>query len=834
MLINSKNIIITILSASFLIACGGGGGGGGTTTITPPAAVANVLPTVNAGADQVVDELSSVTLTGSASDSDGTVDTYSWAQTSSGTTVTLTGADTLSASFTVPDVTSDEILTFSLTVTDNDGATSSDSISVTINDLTPVTNLLPTVNAGADQVVDELSSVTLTGSASDSDGTVDAYSWAQTSSGTSVTLTGVDTLNASFTAPDVASDEILTFSLTVTDNDGATSSDSTSVTIKDISLPTQPQTGEMVVPEGGTFILPADPLSSATFWEGNGSQPVGSRSIVDVEHPQFSQALEVDITNPSGVTWNGNISIALSEDVKVGDNLLLHLYFRTMASQYETGTGFTRVLLQGPEPDYLKLISRNLNSASEWEEFFIPATVTQGFTKDELSIMFELGAGDRPQTFQLAGIELYNYQQKIAFNDLPQTKATYGGRDDDAAWRTEAEARIEEHRKGDFNLTLQTANGDKITDLDINVNMLKHAYHFGSAVVSSMLVGDGADEQIYQQKVIELFNQAGPENDLKWAPWIGEWGDSFNQETTLAGLQWLQDNNFYTRGHVLVWPSKRNMPNAMQQYLSDDPANADPQVLVEVKNHIDDITSKTASLISEWDVLNEPYDNHYLMDAFGQEVMLDWFEQARLNLPDQKLYINDYSILSSAGSDAAHQQHYQDTIEYLTTENAPIDGIGLQSHFNDILTDIPKVYSIIDRFHQAFPNVAIRSTEFDVSTQDEELQADYTRDFLTIFFSHPGTVGVQLWGFWAGRHWFPNAALYDLEWREKPNAVAWKDLVFNQWHSQFDAKTTAEGTYTGRGFFGEYEVTFSYQGTEHTLTFNIEKGVENNILLTTP
>lgn len=697
----------------------------------------------------------------------------------------------------------------------------------------PVANVAPTVDAGADQVVDELSNVTLSGSAADSDGSVNSYSWTLTSTGTTVTLSGANTSSVTFNAPDVVNSEELTFSFTVTDDDGATSTDTVTVTINNISSPTPPATGEMAVPAGGTFILSANTLTSATFWEGNGTQPVGSKSIVEVDHPQFSQALEIDITNPSGVTWNGNISIGLTEDVKVGDNLLLHLYFRTMASQYETGTGFTRVLLQGPEPEYLKLISRNINSANEWEEFFIPATVTQDFSSDKLTLMFELGAGDKPQRFQLAGIELYNYQQSIAFADLPMTQATYGGRSDDATWRAEAEARIEEHRKGDFTLTLQTPSGDKIADTDISINMRKHAYHFGSAIVSSMLVGEGADEQIYQQKVLELFNQAGPENDLKWAPWIGEWGSSFNQESTLAGLQWLKDNEFYTRGHVLVWPSKRNLPNAMQQFLPDDPSNADPQALVEVNNHIDDIASRTASLLDEWDVLNEPYDNHYLMDAFGDQIMLDWFVRARQNLPDHNLYINDYSILSSAGSDAAHQQHYQDTIEYLTTQNAPIDGIGLQSHFNDILTDIPKVYSIIDRFHQAFPKVDIRSTEFDVATLDEQLQADYTRDFLTIFFSHPATVGVQLWGFWAGRHWYPDAALYDLEWREKPNAVAWKKLVLEQWRSDFEAKTSADGAFSGRGFYGEYEVSFSYLGEEKTLTFSIQKGTENNIVLTT-
>jgi hypothetical protein len=184
------------------------------------------------------------------------------------------------------------------------GGNGGDGNAATNTPSAPEIDVAPTVNAGADQVVDELTDVTLTGSAADSDGTINAYSWALTSTGTTVTLTGSDTATATFNAPELTSDQVLTFSLTVTDNHGATSSDTMSVTIHNIS---SPPAGEMTVPEGDTFILQAEPLSSATFWEGNGSQPVGSTTIVNVEHEQFSQALEVNITNPSSVTWNGSI-----------------------------------------------------------------------------------------------------------------------------------------------------------------------------------------------------------------------------------------------------------------------------------------------------------------------------------------------------------------------------------------------------------------------------------------------------------------------------------------------------------------------------------------------
>ena len=49
-----------------------------------------------------------------------------------------------------------------------------------------------------------------------------------------------------------------------------------------------------------------------------------------------------------------------------------------------------------------------------------------------------------------------------------------------------------------------------------------------------------------------------------------------------------------------------------------------------------------------------------------------------------KLYINDFNIIE--GDDKAHQDDYAATIKYLIDEGAPIDGIGLQSHFPSRVT----------------------------------------------------------------------------------------------------------------------------------------------------
>jgi len=175
-------------------------------------------PTADAGADQRVNPGAAVNLTGIGTDSDGTVAAYQWTQTS-GTSVALSGASTANASFTAPGTGG--TLTFRLTVTDNAGATETDSVNV-------VVNAPPTVNAGANQKVSPNAAVTLNASASDSDGSIASYAWVQTG-GTAVTLAGANTAIASFTAPGTIG--TLIFQLTVTDNEGANSTDIINVTV---------------------------------------------------------------------------------------------------------------------------------------------------------------------------------------------------------------------------------------------------------------------------------------------------------------------------------------------------------------------------------------------------------------------------------------------------------------------------------------------------------------------------------------------------------------------------------------------------------------------------
>ena len=188
---------------------------GATTTASLTVAVNNVAPVVAAGVDQEVSEGQEVTFTGSFSDV-GLADTHSiaWDFGDGGT-----ASETLAPTHVYADNGS-YIVT--LTVTDDEGASANDTLTVT------VANVDPAVEAGADQETDEGQAVSFTGSFSDA-GSADTHTvvWSfgdgATASGT-LTPTHVYADNGSYTV-----------ALTVTDDDGAATTDSLTVSVNSVA-----------------------------------------------------------------------------------------------------------------------------------------------------------------------------------------------------------------------------------------------------------------------------------------------------------------------------------------------------------------------------------------------------------------------------------------------------------------------------------------------------------------------------------------------------------------------------------------------------------------------
>ena len=115
-------------------------GSSGQASIVRLTAVSGHPPAVFAGADRSVAAGSLVVLAGMAWDPDGSIASYAWTQITEETTddmteaptVLLRGAASPRAVFSAPDVSEDVILTFRLTVTDEDGDTARSHVRVTV------------------------------------------------------------------------------------------------------------------------------------------------------------------------------------------------------------------------------------------------------------------------------------------------------------------------------------------------------------------------------------------------------------------------------------------------------------------------------------------------------------------------------------------------------------------------------------------------------------------------------------------------------------------------------------------------------------------------------
>ena len=184
----------------------------------------NSAPVAEAGTDQAVYVSDRVHLDGSSSnDADGDALSFKWSFTSKpeGSSAALSNATAVNPTFVV-DVAGSYIAQLIV----NDGSVDSHPDTVIIS----TESSSPTADAGEDQTVEEGDLVVLDGlNSTDPNGKITSCSWEQTG-GTKVNLSHSDEAEATFTAPTVGTEpEMLTFKLTVIDEENLQDIDTCSV-----------------------------------------------------------------------------------------------------------------------------------------------------------------------------------------------------------------------------------------------------------------------------------------------------------------------------------------------------------------------------------------------------------------------------------------------------------------------------------------------------------------------------------------------------------------------------------------------------------------------------
>jgi GH35 family endo-1,4-beta-xylanase len=545
--------------------------------------------------------------------------------------------------------------------------------------------------------------------------------------------------------------------------------------------------GESLLPDGLNAFTVFGPAAAKTMVEQ-----------VPVEGQSFTKAFRI---NTFGKTGDGNYG--LQANIKTAlhkwDVLWVSFKARSLESKRETGESLIEVrfdqLVNG-KYEWPSHLERGISIGNNWTEISIPFLLRKDVQPENARFVIQFDT--YVQRFEIGPVNFFNYGQNVKLSDLPKTVVHYEGDAPDAPWRKAAAERIEKYRKGNLSIKVIDQNGKPVKGATVSVQLKKNAYSFGTATNSDMLLdSNDQNKKTYRDTLLKYFNKIVFENEVKSGNWA-----KVNHNKTIQAVQWLHQYNIDARGHVMVWPSWQHSPH-LRPFQKDSAA-----LRAEILRLINDETTVLKGQFKEWDVVNEPFAHHNIMDSLGgKKVMLEWFAAAHKNAPEVKLFLNEYTMFHAQGKGS---DDFYNNVKFLLDNKAPIEGIGEQSHIGGTPPGIPFILQRLDHF--ATFKLPIQISEFDITSDDEDFKARYLRDYFTAVFSHPITTGILQWGFWEGSHWMPAAALWDWKWNIRPAGIAFTELVSKTWSTNVNGTTGKDGVYSVRGFNGVYEIMVTYKG----------------------
>jgi len=383
-------------------------------------------------------------------------------------------------------------------------------------------------------------------------------------------------------------------------------------------------------------------------------------------------------------------------------------------------------------------------------------------------------------------------------------------------WLDSASIRINEIRKGDFTISIKDEQGADYTG-KVSIDLAKHEFAWGGVIPAK-----GASEYEWQRALIKKYYNIGVAgNEYKW-PWIE--GTQGKPDYTVQDemLEWADSADIAFRGHTLIWGGDESWQ--MPPWTLADTLTVE-ELYNACKTHIIRDVTYWKGRIPEYDVVNEPTHEKWLLQTVGDSVNWNSFKWAHEADPEAKLYVNDFNIL--VWNEA---QAYRNYIQKMLDNGAPISGIGLQAHMEGDV-NWPTVKNKLDYMSKL--ELPLRITEFDIkvdefSVKEDKMAVEYA-EMVRTAFSHPAVNGFIFWALWDGDSWRPGSGFYDEEKIPKQVADTIYNLIHKEWSTNIVAETaSANNKYSFNGFYGDYTVTVDFNGELREFTVPANKLNDGN------
>lgn len=188
--------------------------------------------------------------------------------------------------------------------------------------------------------------------------------------------------------------------------------------------------------------------------------------------------------------------------------------------------------------------------------------------------------------------------------------------------------------------------------------------------------------------------------------------DRYDFDVADKFVGFCEKNGKYTVGHCLVW----YYLVAPWFFVDDDGSDIDAETLkARMKDHISTVVGRYRGRVDAWDVVNEAFlasgklrENRF-WELLGEDYIPYAFRCAREADPDAELILNDFGIPRYKKRKAVIE-----FVNRMRAEGVPIDGIGIQGHWNETFPD-PDSLEVAIRDIYSSTGLQVCITELDFS-----------------------------------------------------------------------------------------------------------------------
>lgn len=392
-----------------------------------------------------------------------------------------------------------------------------------------------------------------------------------------------------------------------------------------------------------------------------------------------------------------------------------------------------------------------------------------------------------------------------------------------------ARQNIEKYRKGDASVVFTDSNGKPIKDLKVEINQFTQDFLFGNLSEEIFRLSPD-DSARFQQKFTDLFNFT--ELTVKWQPYEPEQGKPEWQKLQQK-LDWCRKNGVTPKGHTLGWTHMAGTP----RWLMKLPAEMATDLY---RARIQNLVGGFQNQIKMWDVVNEPVNTipwemalkdtvsaeakiddgtRYNMNGITQDQIIPWvgksYNWAFQANPKGDFIVNEFYVVAKP---EVREKFYQ-LVKELQRRKTPVTGIGIQAHEPREMWFSPQ--EIVATFNKMSElGLPLHITEFIPQSSgkaitggwregvwNEEAQAEFSEQFYTLAFAHPGMVSIHWWGLSDRNIWLKGGGLLDKDFNPKLVYTRLHKLIKEDWMTKNLVLTTGkDGQVNFRGFFGKYKI----------------------------